>query len=53
MFPYLLADRLRRIDACILLMYGLKEGVIAVSYVSQGETGKNSGVDSKVLFESE
>jgi hypothetical protein len=34
-------------------MYGLKKSVIAVSYISQGETGKDSGVDSKVVFEPE
>ena len=53
LFSYLLADGLRRVDGSVLLVYGLEKGVIAVSYISQGETGKDSGVDSKVLFEPE
>ncbi len=50
---YLLADRFRQIDAGAILVYGPNKGVIAVSYISQDETRKDSSVDSKVLFEPE
>jgi hypothetical protein len=49
-FSYLLADPLRRVDTSVLFMHGLKKGVITVADISQGETGKDAGVDSKVLL---
>ncbi len=52
-FSYLLADRFRQIDAGAILVYGPNKGVIAVSYISQGETRKDSSVDPKVVFEPE